>query len=400
MIGQYYPPDVGGSHRRTFNAIKGLENRGHQIQLVTAVPHYPDGVIPKKYKYKLLITEYEAKHRIFRVWLPSIPHHGFARRLLMYLLFSITSLFALPLTKRPDVIWAASPSVISSIPAKIYSIVKRAPVVQNVDDLWPETAIQLGVLNKRLKSAGEFLARIAYCQGATLTPISPAYSKTLIRKYRIPESKIHVAEVGVDIDAFFNPHSEDESMKEKNRFIIVYSGILGVGYDFEIVIQSAQILEENQEIQFLIRGTGEMENWIRDEVKTRKLTNVLVSNEILERTKLVELLTTADALLLPMKSHGHSDMGIPTKLLEYMACGRPIVCSSAGESARIVKEASCGYVVQPGNAQALSDAISELIKDPSTKKMGLNGRKFVEKNYTIEQIARKLEEAFTQARTL
>ena len=395
IIGQYYPPDVGGSHRRTFNAVQGLERRGHHVQIVTAFPHYPAGNIPTKYKRKLLLIETEGEHRIIRVWIPSISHHGFTRRLLMYVLFSITALMALPLTKRADIIWAASPSVFSSFPASVFSFFKRAPVVRNVDDLWPETALQLGVLNPRLKRIGEFFARVAYALGSTLTPISRAYSKTLVHKYGVPKTKIHVAEVGVDIAAFSRMNKS--AGRENGIFTILYSGLLGVGYDFDTVIQAAHLLQKNKEIRFHIRGVGEMEGWIRKEVVLKNLTNVTVSSEFLEQTKLVELLTNADALLLPMKPTQSSDMGVPTKLFEYMACGRPIVCCSAGESARIVEKANCGIVVHPGNAESLAKAISSLAKSAKSTELGLNGRKYAEEHFSIDCIAFKLERAFEQA---
>jgi glycosyltransferase involved in cell wall biosynthesis len=374
--------------------VKGLVLRGHEVEVITAFPHYPLGNIPTQYRYQLITIESGSGYRMIRVWLPGIPHQGFSRRLLMYLLFSITALFGLPIVKRPDVIWAASPSVFSSLPATIYSLVNRAPVVRNVDDLWPETTLQLGVLNSKLTRFGEALAKLSYLLSKALTPISRAYCKLLTKKYEVPGSKLHVAEVGVDIGAF-SIQTVDEASKN-DKFTVIYSGLLGVGYDFEVVLQAAKQLQNNK-VHILIHGTGEMEEWVRNEVIKQNLNNVTISSVFLEHTELIELLTSADAFLLPMKPHKSSDMGVPTKLLEYMACGRPVICSSAGESARIVEKAKCGIVVPPGDALALAGAISELAESRSRMKMGLNGRTFAEEHYALEKIAIKLERAFQHA---
>ncbi len=395
VIGQYYPPDVGGSHRRTYNAVKGLEQIGHELEIITAIPHYPLGKIPSEYNRKILSIEREGNHRLIRVWMPSVAHHGFARRLFMYLLFSFTALLALPITKRPDVIWATSPSVFSSFPAMIYSIIKRAPVVRNIDDLWPETAAQLGFLSKRLQRIGEFGAKLAYLLSSTVTPISSAYIPTLVTKYGVQSNRIFVAEVGVDTTIFQEkPHPDTRRAK---HFKIVYSGLLGVAYDFSTILEAAKKLQESNNYHFLIRGVGEMENFIRAKIDEFNLTNVTLSTEFLEQETLTELLSSADALILPMKDYQSSDSGLPTKLFEYMACGRPIICMSAGESAKIVKEANCGIIVPPNDPSGLVTAILELEGNTSRVELRRNGRKYAEENYSLEKIAIKLEAAFNHA---
>ena len=313
----------------------------------------------------------------------------------MYLLFSLTSLLALPIIKRPDVIWATSPSIFSSIPATIYSKIMRVPVVRNVDDLWPETAVQLGFLSRRKQRIGECIAKIAYSISSTLTPISSAYIPTLTSKYGIESDRIFTSEVGVDTDAFqlLTPSEPSES----TQFKIVYSGLLGVAYDFKIVLDAAKNLQEEDDYHFLIRGVGEMEAYIRNEILEMKLSNVTFDTEFLEQHQLIELLTEADALLLPMTSHSSSDTGLPTKLLEYMACGRPIICISSGESARIVREANCGIVVPFENAPNLAKAIRELRNNSNREILGRNGREYAEENFSLGKIAKKLERAFRYA---
>ena len=395
VICQYHPPDMGGGSKRVSNAISGLEKLGHTIEVVTAFPHYPHGKVPKEYRRKILIIENRSRKKVIRVWMPSIAHSGFFRRLLMYITFAITSLFALPVTQRPDVIWAANPNVFSSFPAVFFSIITRAPIVRNVDDLWPETAAHLGFLSKRKQKIGEAIAKMAYTLSKRITPISSAYSKVLIHKYGVNPDKIHTVEVGVDTDVFQANTSVDTS--EDPHFDIVYSGLLGIAYDFETILEAAAELQNDSTIRFLIRGIGEMESSIRNRIIDLNLANVTLSSNYLERDDLIQLLLKADALLLPMTPNYYSDIGLPTKLLEYMACGRPILCISSGESARIVKEANCGIIVPPRDSSGLVTAILELKGNIFRNQLGKNGRKYSEEYFSLEKIAVKLEAAFHHA---
>ena len=392
VLCQYHPPDMGGGSRRVSNAIAGLEQLGHSIDIVTAFPHYPHGKVPSEYKRKLIAIEKESDKRIIRVWIPSIPHIGFMRRLLMYVIFAFTSLLALPTIRRPDIIWAANPNVFSSFPAMIYSLITRAPVVRGVDDLWPETAIHMGYLGNKGRKVGETLARISYTLAKKITPISSAYSEVLIHKYGVVADKIVTVEVGVDTDVF-HPNKSFAPIKE-NQFTIVYSGLLGVAYDFETILEAANDLQTDSTIHFIIRGIGEMESSIRSAMIKRNLRNVTLSSDYLVQQKLIQLLANADVLILPMKSDEFSDIGLPTKLLEYMACGRPIICISAGEPARIVKESNCGIVVSPHNTSELVTAIVGLKESSELEELGRNGRKYAEANFSLEKIASKLEAAF------
>ena len=141
VISQYFPPDGGGGSKRVANAITGLSKLGHQVEVVTGFPHYPHGIIPSRYHRKVYSQEIWKGVPITRVWLPALAHTGFLRRLVMYIAFALSALIALLFTSTPDIIWAANSNVFSSFPAIIFSLVKRAPVIRNVDDLWPETAI-------------------------------------------------------------------------------------------------------------------------------------------------------------------------------------------------------------------------------------------------------------------
>jgi len=119
IIAQYYPPDMGGGATRASNIAKGLSLVGVDVTVVTAFPHYPTGIIPKKYKSKILAVEKEGKINVVRTYVPGLPSKGIGNRLLLFLSFALSSLFAMPVVKQTDVIWAANPNIIAVFPSLI-----------------------------------------------------------------------------------------------------------------------------------------------------------------------------------------------------------------------------------------------------------------------------------------
>ena len=160
-----------------------------KIEVITAFPHYPHGVVPKELRKKAFVLRLWQDSRVFRVWVPSVPHTGFLRRLILYLIFAASALTVMPLVSSTDIVWAANSNVFSSLPAVIYGFFKKAPVVRNVDDLWPEAAIEEGYLKEGiLAKIGRSLAKFAYRFCKALSPISNGYKREIVARYHIPSA--------------------------------------------------------------------------------------------------------------------------------------------------------------------------------------------------------------------
>jgi colanic acid biosynthesis glycosyl transferase WcaI len=387
ILAQYFPPDLCGSGTRAFNVALGLLKKGCDVKVVSGFPHYPLGKIPAAYRRKVLKREKFRGIDLVRVWVPPLPHNSVVNRIVLHFCFIISSLFALPLVGKVDVVWAANPNLFSFFPALIFSLVKRKPIVRNVDDLWPEVFYDLGLVKSRLlKMLLDFLAYLSYVVPAAVTPISSAYKRRIIKKYGVRAEKIHVIEVGVD--------SVDSSTLEENtksHFVAMYSGILGVGYDFENVLKAASSISKYDDIVFVIRGVGECKPEIRQLINELDLKNVVLDTNFLPKQKLLALLRSADVFLLPMKSIKAAEEGLPTKVFEYQACEKPIVCCSEGESARYVQMTKSGLVVNPGDPEALAQAVLKLYKDRKlAHELGLNGWRYVSENLTCEKIGERI----------
>ena len=387
IVAQYFPPDLCGSATRAFNVASGLLKKGCRVKVVSGFPHYPLGKIPAAYRRKALKREKFIGINLVRVWIPALPHIGIVNRVVLNLCFIISSLFALPLVGKVDIVWAANPNLLSFFPALIYSFVKRRPIVRNVDDLWPEVFYDLGLVKSKLpKILLDFLAYLSYVVPAAVTPISSAYKQRIVEKYGVRAENVHVIEVGVD-----SVESSTLEKGTKSHFVVMYSGILGVGYDFENVLKAASSISEYEDIVFVIRGIGECKAKIRKLIDELKLKNVVLDTNFLPKPKLLALLRSADVFLLPMKSIKAVEGGLPTKVFEYQACGKPVVCCSKGEPARYVQMTKSGLTVNPGDPEALARAVLKLYKDRKLAyELGLNGQRYVSENLTCEKIGERM----------
>ena len=389
IIAQYFPPDMGGASTRAFNVAKGLVKFGCSVNVIAAFPHYPEGNIPDFYKGKALTFEKIGDIQVFRVWVPPLAHNSSLNRVVLHLCFLFSSLFILPFKTDFDVIWAANPNLFSFLSALIYSFVRQKPIIRNVDDLWPEVFYELGIVKSRLmRKMLDFLAKLSYVIPAAITPISPAYKRRIVDKYGVESEKIHVIEVGVDTvneEVFYSKNNV------KKRFIVMYSGILGVGYDFENVLKAAGYLSEYEDIVFVIRGMGEFETNIHRLINELELKNVILNTNFLPKPKLKELLISADVFLLPMNPANFVEEGLPTKIFEYQAYGKPIICCSAGEPARYIQLTESGLVIKPSDPETLGKAVLKLYENRKLAfELGLNGWKYVSENLTSERIGERM----------
>jgi colanic acid biosynthesis glycosyl transferase WcaI len=391
VVAQYFPPDMGGGATRAYNVAKGLSLAGCDVTVVAAFPHYPTGKIPSIYRRKLLTVESHGDFKVIRTCVPPLASKGFANRLLLFASFAFSSSFALPFAEKVNVVWAANPNIIAVFCSLVYKLINWCPIVQNVDDLWPEALHDLGVSRDSFFARlGEFTAKVAYKISSGLTPISPGYVDTLSGKYKISSEKILVVPAGVDLETFSR---KQHQRGETNMFTVLYIGAFSPAYNFDQVLEAARLLAHFPNISFVIQGGGELAYELKRKVKESKLDNVSVVDKIVSRDEVAEIMADADALLLPLNGIGSIELGISSKLYEYQAVGKPILCCSNGQPGRYVLESKSGLVVRPGDSQALAESIVELSEKPSLAYiMGENGRKYVTQEASIERVGLKMKE--------
>ena len=395
VVAQYFPPDLGGAATRAYNVAKGLVSARCRVTVVAAFPHYPTGDIPSKYRWKPMAVEQMDGFKVFRTPILPLPSQGIANRILLFATFAVSSLLALPFVRRADVVWAANPNVISVFPGVIYAAVKRCPLVQNVDDLWPESLYEMGMTRRSslLGRLAEFLARVAYRVSSAITPISPGYVPVICERYGVDRRKVHVVRAGVDLSKFRVDNGSSNC--SRRTFTVHYSGAFSVAYDFDQVLLAAKELEDRNDVRFVLQGGGELLDYLKDRVRGLGLKNVEVMDRILDRDDVARLLGEADVLILPLRDFGGPYLGLSSKLYEYQAMGKPIICCGDGLPKDHVERTNSGLTVRPGDYGALVRAILKLKADSRLARvMGESGRRYVESEASMEAVGLKMKGIF------
>jgi glycosyltransferase involved in cell wall biosynthesis len=392
ILAQYFPPDMGGGATRASNAARGLVKAGCKVTVLAAHPHYPKGDVPRKFNWKPMVVENIDNIRVIRTFVPPLESKGLLRRIFLFLSFMISSLFAIPLVGSVDVLWAANPNILSMLPASFYKKIKGCILAQNVDDLWPEALHDLGVNEKSLMTRiGGFLASIAYTNADCITPISPGYVGVLTKKYRVASDKIQVVRAGVNMRRF----RKEKSGPIESRFRVLYIGAFSPAYDFELVFNCAAHLIGYSDIEIVIQGGGELAGYLQRKVNEMNLSNISVINKIVSRDEVSNLMSRASALLLPLSGKESIELGISSKLYEYQASGKPILCCSNGVHGKYIALTKSGIVVKPGDSQNLAKSIIELANNPAlAQSMGENGYRYVANNLTIGKIGKRMKNFF------
>ncbi len=388
---------MGGGSTRAFNIAKGLILNGCDVVVVSAFPHYPAGDIPAKYRWRPLVFERVDGISVIRTPVPPVASEKLTKRLVLFISFAVTSLFALPFSGRVNVVWAANPNLISFVPARIFSFVKRAPVGLNVDDLWPEDMglPDTSILYKVIR----LVARVVYQKAQVITPISPDYVDTINQSYGDHNKKIHVIGGGVDVSIFKPAEDGLTTMKSINEFVVLYSGSFSTAYDFEQVLLAAREVQAGFEssVRFVIQGKGELANNIKRRIVELELNNIALVEKILSRPDVAKMLQQSSALVLPLKDLGRPYSGISSKIYEYQAVGKPVLCCAQGAPSSHIERTRSGIVVRPGDFKSLAESILYLKRHPEVAgELGKNGRDYVERTSTIERIGRKMKVALEQ----
>jgi len=396
IISQYFPPDFTGDVVRLTRVLKVLTDKGFKVTIVTAFPHYPDGKIPSQYKKKLLVREKWNDIDVIRTYVLPLPHTGFINRLLIYTSFSLSALLALFILKRVKVIWSFSQKFFSYFTGMMFKLVLRTPLLLDVVDVWPEGLVNAGFMNKNKKLLLKIIKipfKIFYKISNRIITLHEAMKKLLVNSAKISPSKIFILPNIIDIEKFKPVKVTKKPFK--NQFIVMYTGNLGRGYDFRTLLEAASILKNEKGILFIIKGTGEMKQFILQFLEKNQINNVYFDEKILDIEEYVKYINKADILVLPMKKCPYPNAFFPIKLIDYLSCGKPAIYCGDGYAADLINSLVLGIAISPKDPQSLSKAVLTLKNNEKLRrKMGKNARKVAEKMFSEKILEQKVKNIF------
>lgn len=400
FLTHYFPPEVGAPQSRIDELARILADKGHRVTVLTNFPHYPDGVVKRPYRGRVLQREKRGGIDVVRSYVWARPNRGFTSRMANHASFCISSVLASSRLGKQDAVITESPPLFLGFSGWLISKMLCAAHVFNVADVWPQSAVEVGALKNRTAIAmAEWLERFIYGRSRMVTVVTEGIRRDLISR-GLPADKVATLTNGVDLD-FFRVRGNGPLVKDElglpGKFTVLYAGTHGLAQGLQVVLRAAEILAEEPGIEFVLAGDGAEKKGLVGMSRKLGLGNVIFL-ETWPKSRMPQLLEAADACLVTLKRLPVFRRALPSKMYEAMAMSRPLVVSAEGMSADLVTRAGCGVVVEPENPEALAAAVQDLFRDRrSSLMMGLNGRRFVERNFSREVIAVSWEKLLMDA---
>ena len=379
FVTHYFHPEVGAAPTRILELADELSSRGHAVSVLTGFPNYPDGVIPADYRGRLFQVERLRGLRVVRTAVYPAPNRGVVRRLLNHASFALSSVLACRRAGPADVVIVETPPLFTAVAGVLVAGLKRAPLLLNVADLWPDAAIQFGALRNRAAIAGA---------GARALRVPPR------RSHRGPDARS--ARVSCASAAVRPSRSSSYRMASIRRASPAlptcgrFPGGLSTAarsawaMAVGTLIEAARTLDEtDDDYELLIVGDGAERAELEALARQWGLRSVTFAGRM-PRERLPELLATADVTVATERDRPLLAGALSIKVLEYMAAARPVVAAASGWTAEVIVSAEAGHRLSAGAAGGTrrGDRQSDCGPWPSAS-LGLNGRRYVEAHLTV-----------------
>lgn len=378
---------------------KALAAYGHDVEILTGFPNYPGGKIYPGYRIRFYQREIIDGITVHRV--PLYPSHDKSalRRILNYLSFSLSAFLLGPwIVKKPDIIYTYN-LVTLGPPAFLLRFLYGAKVVIDVQDLWPESVANSGMLGNKISL--RILSGICnwiYSGTDRLVVLSPGFKKHLVNR-GIASEKIDVIYNWCDEASIGAVGQMTASAKPEEffgKFIVLFAGALGTAQGLDTVLDCAQLCEESlPDVHFVLIGGGVDRPRLQQRSMDLGLKNVtfLPPRPMNEMNEIYEM---ADALLVHLKDDPLFRITIPSKTQAYLHTGKPIIMAMRGNAADLVRAAGAGVVCEPDNPQEMMNAIKLLFEMPAGefRKKGESGHNYYMNNLSLKEGTKKFERLF------
>lgn len=399
LIHQFYleDDDPGGSRFNEMTKVWVAE--GHHVTVVCGMLNYVTGQVHKKYRGKVFHKQsYENLIDVIRCFVSPQYNKSFLGRFWSYfsfMFFGILGVFVFLRTRKIDVILSSSPPLFVGIIAWVASKVKNAPYVFEIRDLWPESAIDTGVLSNKLLIRISFFAEKFIYRGASLISVlTPSFRDFLKERKNIKEQKIILIPNACDFsfsDQLLNTFDRDNFRKKRGwegQFVVVYVGAHGLANHLIQLLDAASELRELP-IKFVLIGDGMQKEMLIKQAIDRNLTQIEFINPV-PKQEVIKYVIAADAGISVLKKLETFKTIYSNKTFDYMSCKRPILMLIDGISRKLVEEAGCGLYAEPENIAQITTKVKILFNDPSLCTiMGIKGYDFAKVNFDRKLLAEK-----------
>ena len=391
----YLGKDEGGGSR--FNQFaKYWAEKGHKVTIIAGTVHYATGKKAPQYKRRWLVREQSGPNiQVLRAYVAGSYNRSFLGRLWAYFSFALSAtLVGLFNSGKQDVVIASSPPLLIGIPAYIISRVKRVPLVFEVRDLWPQFAIETGVLTRpSIIRLSYWLEKFLYRKARRINVLTPAFYDALVQKGVSPE-KLAVITNGADLD-LFQPGDRNNWVRTQyewgDRFVVLYTGAHGLANQLGQLLEVARGLREDKDILLVLVGDGMEKRRLEAQAREYKLANVQFI-ETQPKGRIADFTNAADVGTAVLKRLEGFKTVYPNKVFDYMACAKPVILAIDGVARSLVEKAKAGLYAEPEDPDQIREAVLTLYHNRSlAQEYGRNGYDFVRRHFSRERLAEDYE---------
>lgn len=392
---QHFPPETGAPQIRVYEVSKELIKRGHQVEVLTAFPHHPKGVIPEEYRGMFYMFEEWDGIPVHRSWIYPSPKGSFWKRLMSYFSFTFSAFYSIIKSKPTDVIICNSPPLFLGITGYIGAKMKRAKFVFNIADIWPESAVELGILkNKLFIRIAEYLESFLYKKSWKIATATEGIKEYIIKKGK-DASDVFLLPNGVNTDEFIPMPKDTELLKQlgiEGKKVFMYAGTMGYAQGLDSVLSAAEMLKvSDPNVHFLFVGDGQEREKLEIMKQELNLINVTFLGQV-PVSEMPRMFSIADFSIVSLRNINLFKGARPSKIFPAISSGTPVLYCGSGESASILEEYNCGKIAPPEDPQGIAKAVRELskISDEEYQQMAKNGRSLALEQYSWKSIVTDL----------
>lgn len=397
LLHQYFLEDDDHGGSRWNEMAKQWVSEGHEVTVLAGMMHYNSSEKRDEYKGKWFKRKKQGDIDVLRCHVSETYNSNFLGRLWGYFSFVFSSLWAgIFKTKgKFDVVLVTSPPLFIGISGLIISKIKRLPYVFEIRDLWPESAIDTGVVkNKLIINLAYYLERKLYKYAHLINVLTPAFKKTLIEKKSIPEDKIIFIPNASDFtlsERVLNNFNRTEFRKSNNiedKFVITYVGAHGVANCLGQLLDAAKLLTDTN-VVFQLIGDGMEKKELVKRVQEEQISNVIFVDPV-PKAKVFEYIIASEMGASVLKRVDTFKTIYSNKTFDYMSCKVPILMAIDGVSRELLEESDSGIYVEPENAEDIANGIRAYLKDSEKREQqGINGYNFAMSNFDRQKLGEK-----------
>ena len=397
LLTQWFDPEP------TFKGLafaRELVRLGFDVEVLTGFPNYPIGRLYPGYRLRIMQREVIDGVRVVRVLMYPSHDQSAVGRVLNYATFALSSLlYGLLAAGRADVIYAYHPPLSVGVTAGLLRIVRRTPVVYDIQDMWPDTLAATGMISSpRVLGTVAAVCRWVYCAADRIVVLSPGF-KQMLEQRGVPSAKLEVIYNWADDITLRSTQAPlPDDFPGPDRFRVVFAGNLGKAQALDSLLEAArQLHTRNSRVSLVFIGGGVEAKPLRERAMAMGLPNVTFLPPV-PMPEIGGVLQAADALLVHLRKDPLFEITIPSKTQAYMAVGKPILMAVRGDAADLVTASGAGVLAQPEDPASIAAAAQDLADMDGERlaRMGACARDYYEEHLSLQQGAARFAAIFAQ----